>query len=765
MSEELKKKQEEQQRVNLVVKEIKEKIKQQAGLTDVIGSEAKYLKETFWEDVTVNLDEPDDVIETFTSMKQQAELLAERERSKGIIDQQLNTLLRLEDSPYFARIDFHEDGESSPEPIYIGIASLMDQNNEDFLIYDWRAPISSMYYDFSPGEAEYKTPSGIIHGEMTLKRQFMIKNGLISAMFDTGLTIGDQMLQEVLGSQANAKMKSIVATIQKEQNALIRNEKNQILVVQGAAGSGKTSAALQRAAFLLYRHRDTLQASNILFLSPNPLFNSYVASVLPELGEENTEQMTYQEYLKRRLSGSFDIEDPFNQLEELLISADSHDLTLRLEEIQYKSQIAFKSFVDEFIASLSSKGLIFNDLVFLGRKLIDAEDIYQQFYQYDHSLPIPNRIQLLQEWLLKEIRQLEKKERKASWVQEEIELLDREDYLEAFQHLQKKDEEFTEVEQEEKYLINKVVSQRFKPLKNHVKKLKFIDLKKLYEELFSRENDTLYWKEIREKTIREIQQNTLSYEDATAFLYLKDQIEGRKTNGSIKHLFIDEAQDYSPFQFAYLRYLFPYSKLTLLGDINQAIYWHSLDRNTIFAGEEAEFLTLTKSYRSTKQIGQFTASLIPNGHLIEPFDREGELPLIKTVEEEHLYSSLIADIHGLQQKGFKNIAIISKTANKSNRVYENLKEHITVSLIDKTTLKYEEGVQVIPAYLAKGIEFDAVIVIDADDYQVERERKLFYTACTRAMHELHLYQTKGTNLFLKEADPSSYQLEGIEKNI
>ncbi|WP_080846114.1 RNA polymerase recycling motor HelD [Cytobacillus gottheilii] len=757
MSEELNKKQEEQQRVNLVVKEIKEKIKQHSGLTDVIGSEAQHLKQTFWEDVTVNLDEPDDVIETFTSMKQQAELLAERERSKDIIDQQLRTLVRLEDSPYFARIDFHEDGEKEAEPIYIGIASLMDQNNEEFLIYDWRAPISSLYYDFSPGEAEYKTPSGLIHGEMTLKRQFMIKSGEITAMFDTGLTIGDQMLQEVLGGQNNAKMKSIVATIQKEQNALIRNEKSQILVVQGAAGSGKTSAALQRAAFLLYRHRDTLQASNILFLSPNPLFNSYVSSVLPELGEENTEQMTYQEYVKRRLSGSFDIEDPFDQLEELLISSNSEHLTIRLEEIQYKSQTAFKTFIDEYISSLSNKGLLFKDIVFKGRRLITAQDLYQQFYQYDQALPIPNRIQLLQEWLLKEIRQLEKKERKASWVQEEIELLDREDYLEAFQHMQKKEDDFADLDQEEKYLINKVVSQTFKPLKNYVKKLKYIDFKKLYRELFTRDNTASYWEHMKEKTINEIDKNCLSYEDATAFLYLKDHIEGRKTNGSIKHIFIDEAQDYSPFQFAYLRFLFPYSKLTLLGDINQAIYWHSLDRETIFPGEEAEFLTLTKSYRSTKQIGQFTSSFIANGHLIEPFDREGEMPLAITATEDMLYPSLIENIEALQQKGFNNIAVITKTAKKSAEIYQSIREQLTVHLIEKTTTDYVEGVQIIPAYLAKGIEFDAVIVIDADDYTEERERKLFYTACTRAMHELCLFQTKETNIFLKEADQSSYR--------
>ena len=308
----------EQDRVDFVIKEIDKKTKKFKQGAGNVSSDVLELRKTFWEDVTVNMDEPDDVIETAASIKQQAELLSERERTHKQIDKQLNTLARLKYSPYFGRIDFWENGEKSADQVYLGIASLMDEQDENFLIYDWRAPISSLYYDYPPGPAEYETLEGTIKGEMKLKRQFIIRASEIKGMFDTGVTIGDEMLQEVLGNNASTQMKSIVATIQREQNQIIRDERSNLLIVQGVAGSGKTSAALQRVAYLLYRYRGTLKSENIMLFSPNPLFNSYVATVLPELGEENMQQVTFQEYLNHRLGKEFDVEDPFSQMEYLL---------------------------------------------------------------------------------------------------------------------------------------------------------------------------------------------------------------------------------------------------------------------------------------------------------------------------------------------------------------------------------------------------------------------------------------------------------------
>lgn len=234
-----------------------------------IKTEIIDIRKNFWDDVTVNFDEPTDAAETASSIRQQAEVLSERERSHQYIQRRRHLLRELSDSPYFGRIDFTEEKETKAEKVYLGITSLRD-SEDNFLIYDWRAPISSLYYDYSPGPVQYETPGGTVKGVMELKRQYLIRNGQMESVFDTGVTIGDELLQMVLGQQANVQMKNIVSTIQKEQNRVIRNEKKQLLIVQGAAGSGKTSAALQRIAYLLYRYRDQLQAEQILLFPPIP---------------------------------------------------------------------------------------------------------------------------------------------------------------------------------------------------------------------------------------------------------------------------------------------------------------------------------------------------------------------------------------------------------------------------------------------------------------------------------------------------------------
>lgn len=749
----------EQQRVNEIIEEIDRKTANYIGKTKSVGSQVQQIKQEFWDDVTVNLDEPDDVIETFTSIKQQAELLSERERSKGLIDKQLNTLAKLKNSPYFGRIDFHEKGENQSDKIYIGIASLMDSDDENFLIYDWRAPISSLYYDYSPGHAQYETPYGEIKGDITLKRQFIIKNGLINGLFDTGLTIGDQLLQEVLGNQANSQMKSIVATIQKEQNAIIRNTKDKIVVVQGVAGSGKTSAALQRAAFLLYRFRNTLHSDNIILFSPNPLFNSYVATVLPELGEDNMEQTTFQQYLNSRLAGIFIIEDPFDQMEYLLTAEDQEKLAIRKKNIQYKSSLAYKKEIDDYLGYLLNDGLVFTDIVFRGEAIINKESIKSYFYSLEPTIPIPNRMQLLQEWLLIEIRKREKNERRKPWVENAIEFLDKDDYLEAYKDMQKRNNEvsFDDYEIEKKYLTKMIVSKKFKPIKSKIKKMKFIDMKMIFIQLFSHIKNKDY-ELLADYTVKNIQQNHLSYEDATPYLYLQDQIEGKKSNTSIRHIFVDEAQDYSPFQFAFMQELYPYSKWTLLGDLNQSIYFHSLSKSSLYEVAVGKTYRLMRSYRSTKEIVEFTKSLIADGEDIQPFNRKGEKPLLIQCSSNVFYQEMLNKIDECKRAGDETIAVICKTASESEQVYKQLMPDLhNVKLIDKQTLSYEKGVLVIPSYLAKGIEFDAVFIHNAAEYQLEYERKLFYTACTRAMHTLILFSTEDGNPFIKEADETSYR--------
>ncbi|MBS8264151.1 helicase [Mesobacillus boroniphilus] len=763
----------EQERVNSIIEEIDKKAAKWNESSSDVGSDALQIRKTFWEDVTVNFDEADDVAETFTSIKQQAALLSERERTQSQMIRQLQTLSRLRFSPYFGRVDFKEDGENKAERIYLGIATLMDEQEENFLIYDWRAPISGLYYDYSPGPAQYKTETDIIEGSMELKRQFVIKGGKIKAMFETGVTIGDEMLQEVLGNNADTQMKTIVATIQKEQNQIIRNDSSSLVVVQGVAGSGKTSAAMQRVAYLLYKYRNIITSENIMLFSPNPLFNSYVATVLPELGEENMQQATFQEYLSTRFGSEYELEDPFEQM-EFLLEAEKNDTYFdRIESIRFKASLEFKELLDQYTEKLAKGALAFKSLGIKKRAIISKEDIASYYDSLDNNISIPNRIQLVKEWLLKELKRKSKAELSQEWVEKEIQFLEKEDYLEAYKQSQQKqggdDDTFHDFDREQQWLSQMVVKRRFKPLFNAVKRLKFINIRAIYMNFYKdghlrTESMPENWAATCEQAISNLEKRYIAYEDATPFLYLQDLIEGRKSNTSIRHVFIDEAQDYTPFQFSYIKMLFPYSKMTLLGDINQAIYSGPTGAPTILAESALEFgekelYRLTKTYRSTKQIVEFTRQLIEEGDMIEPFNRTGPKPVIVRSHEssDHILKAneLISE---LERSGHKNIAVICKTAKESKAAFEGVKQAHDARLIEKGTMTFENGVNVVPTYLAKGIEFDAVIIYDSSSYTRTEERKLLYTACTRAMHELYVLSKGKLSPLLEKVDEQLYHL-------
>lgn len=763
---------EEQERVNAVIKVIDQKQTALQGDVGELKEDIIELRKNFWEDVTVNMDEPDDVIETHTSLRQQAELLAERERTHGGTYKQLKTLQRLKENPYFGRIDFKESDEPV-EQIYLGIASLMNEEESDFLIYDWRAPISSLYYDFSPGQATYQTPGGSIEGEITLKRQFIIRDGIIKSLFDTGITIGDQLLQEVLSNQSTQQMKSIVATIQREQNLIIRNTKASLLVVQGAAGSGKTSAALQRIAYLLYRFRESLNTSNMLLFSPNPLFNSYVSTVLPELGEENITQTTFLQYLEQQIGNGLTIESPFEQIEIVLNSQKVPEYQIRVEGIKFKATLLFKDRLDHYIQSLSDHGIVFKPLIFRGEVLVSKEAMLDYFYALPRDLSLPNRMEALAEWLYQATRKSAQDEREKEWVEEAIGLLSKETYAKVHHRLQKKKgrkkDTFDDLEREEHLLKKLVVNQHFKKIRRQIKELKFIDLKAIYTNLFLEYktfNPSLpeNWEAICDASIRQLEGGRLYYEDATPFLYLKEKLEGRKKQLAVRHVFIDEAQDYTPFQMAFIKELFPVSKLTVLGDFSQAIFPHTLNMKTLldasqFGLEDQERIELTQSYRSTSEITDFTKALLIDRADIVPFNRHGEKPTVhETLDSSEHKMQVLACIDEIKGRGHETIAIICKTAVESRKAYDQLKSAIPLQLMTEETATFTKGILVLPAYLAKGIEFDAVIIYNASEelYWDESVRRLFYTACTRAMHELHVFSIGGMTQFLNGVNPELY---------
>ncbi|MGE7823061.1 RNA polymerase recycling motor HelD [Paenibacillus sp. NPDC093718] len=755
--------QEEQARVTDVTTKIGNKISQLEASVGDIREVVIDMRKDFWDEVTVNFSNPDDLGETSTNLRQQSQVLAEREHAHLQSSKLLKKYRKLVESPYFGRIDFQEDGTTETDTIYLGTGSFLDEHMETFLVYDWRAPISSLYYDGAPGPAQYETPSGTVKGEMLLKRQFVIHNGEIKVLFDTGVTIGDELLQQVLSHSADDRMKSIVATIQKEQNAVIRNDKTRMLIVQGAAGSGKTSAALQRVAYLLYKYRETLRADQMILFSPNPLFNSYVSTVLPELGEDNMQQTTFQSYLEHRLGKEFELEDVFTQTETLLNADDSPSYRARLESISFKSSGAYLDTIRRYKELLEKSGMLFKPVVFQGKVIVSSDEMSAQFYSYDSAVKLAGRIDLMKEWMLKRLSEFAQSEKDAPWVEEQIQLLDTEDYQRAFQTMRRKQnrksDTFDDFDKERDVLAKMVISNRLKPVRRWIKRFRYVDVKGMYRKLYTDESlfrraagnlETLpdYWEEICSLTVASLDNKSLLYEDATPFLYLKELLQGFRTNTSIRHVIVDEVQDYSGFQLEFLKRLFPRAKMTVLGDLNQAIYAHgealgNLENLVSLYGEEdTEVINLTQSYRSTYEIVDFTRQMIPGGERIVPFNRSGEAPQVVAVnDEERLHEAIVSDIRELHEQGFQYVAVICRTEEESRRVHKQLSADIPTRLITKTTPAFEKGTLVVPAYLAKGVEFDAVIIYNGseDVYHRESDRKLFYTACTRAMHKLHVY--------------------------
>lgn len=770
--------QQEQQRLDIVMETISEQLSKLEKETLQRKNEVVNIRKHFWDEIKVNMDTFDDYLETIIGLRQETQALSVSQSTHKHASKRLSTLRRMQKVPYFGRIDFLEEGMSVKEQVYIGISSLMDKGGEDFLIYDWRSPISSVYYDYLPGPAQYTTPEGIIYGELEKKWQYLIREGVLQSMFDTSLTIGDEILQQVLGQGTNKHMQSIVATIQQEQNRIIRHDQGRLLIVHGAAGSGKTSAALQRIAYLLYKYRDRLNADQIILFSPNAMFNSYVSNVLPELGEENMQQVTFQEYLHHRLSKEFDVENPYEQLEYVLTAANSPTYKSRVASIRFKASTRFFEGIKAYRKSLELFGMIFKDINFRGQPILTAQQIGEQFYRNDTSLNFHNRLEKLTEWILKKVKETEKVEWKKEWVQEEIELLSNEEYHKARVYLAKKQgfarEAIADYEMEPHKLARLIVSKKLKTLRKRIRALQFIDIKEIYKQLFidsEQMNQWIdgetpaEWEAICQATQEMLDEDKLYYEDATPLLLIKELIQGFQTNSAIKHILVDEAQDYSPFQFEFLKRLFPFARMTVLGDFNQAIFAHASEMidfhilTDLYGPDETEVITMTRSYRSTKPIIEFTRKLVPNGERIMPFERDGALPMLTQLPDYvALHHAITTKVEALRNDGYNSIAIICKSAAESKHAYEALSNIEDVKLIKYGSPEYEQGVVIIPSYLSKGIEFEAVIIYDASEhiYGDDSLRRVFYTACTRAMHYLQLYSVGEPSPLLRNAIQESH---------
>lgn len=755
-------KQFEQKHLDQILKMIRAKKAELASSIKSAEGEAKNLNSHFFDDVKLDYDGYSTSMETALSIHQQQQLLDERENAWQHAARQLSTIKKLEQKPYFARVDFKENGQK-PETIYIGLGSFADKNNH-FLIYDWRAPISSIYYDGKLGKVSYNSPEGEITVEMTKKRQFMIENGQIINMFDTNESIGDQMLLEVLGEKSSTQMKSIVTTIQHEQNKIIRNTSAELLFVQGAAGSGKTSAILQRIAYLLYRYRGNLTSSNVIMFSPNQLFNDYIRNVLPEMGEQNMVQMTYWQFVARRLP-KMRVENLFDQFE---------DKTDESAINRFKDSTNFFELLERYAKHLNSRGMVFKNIYFRDKKrpFFDNDKINKIYYSFNSNYNLSNRIDGTREELIKLLNRKISSESKKAWVSDTIQSLSQEQLNELYD---RPDQEFDSEEKEEKFLSRKIVVKALNKVFQQIRHNNFINMRAQYLSFLRavpKIADLAKWK-IKESdwmnhvnSVKEsFKKHYMHMNDVSAYLYLYDRITGRHVDYEMRYVFIDEIQDYTPFQLCYLKYNFPRAKYTMLGDLNQAIFTRDESRSLLkqisglFDPDKTDVVQLTKSYRSTKQLTDFTKQILRQGEKIESFNRQGPKPVIW--KNDHTDRALITLSEILKDNDQANLttAVITKDLDQAKQVAESLKKAgVKVTLIATANQRLVEGTLVIPSYLAKGLEFDAVIMWGAssENYHNIDETQLVYTITSRAMYKLDIIYV-GKKSPLLEVDKRTFE--------
>lgn len=587
-------------------------------------------------------------------------------------------LLKIKSSPYFASI-IVETEEKQVQKLYIGLTYLKDEKLDN-LIYDWRAPICSIFYDYESGPCQYEAPMGIIKSFLHQKRQYKIENQKLLRIIDSAINIDDEILQEVLASESSEKMKNIVTTIQQEQNSVIRNTKDKHLIVQGIAGSGKTSVALHRIAFLLYKIKN-LSSDKVLIFSPNQIFTEYISNVLPELGEENTLQTTFHDYLSKMIKEYKKVESYIDFLNQYYLEENINSNLLK-----YKQSNEIIKDIEKFVQNVEKT--TFFKKGFVENKVYEytKEELNDYFHHRYNSLPFFERISAMAL----------------------------------------------------KFSENNYNGSKKKKSTYHKLLLEALGLKKDYRHILELFYKSPYFKEkIKECDIKKLKNpKQIAYDDALILVYLKGLMEGFYYENTIEQVVIDEAQDYSYLQYLILSKIFKKSSFTLLGDINQNInpfYKYSTleELLSLFPGK---YIELKKTYRSSEEIIEFANQILDLHHVCAI--RKGEKkPVIIRKEKKYLKE----DIKKLKEN-YKSLAIITKNKLVAFSLYEELKREFPLSYIDTTTEEFSKNFVILPAYLAKGLEFDAVLVYQGkDNYFTENEKNLYYVAVTRAQHELYIY--------------------------
>lgn len=625
-----------------------------------------------------------------------------KEEMYRTIDKKLAEFTKLKESPYFGKVNFEDNGYA--EQIYVGRYGLTPEGNFDAAIVDWRAPVASLFYKGTLGETSYKSPDGEVLVDILARRQIMIKKGKLEGFFDSDIDVKDDILQMILSSNAGEKLKDIVMTIQKEQDEIIREERMRVVVVNGVAGSGKTTIALHRVAYLLYNFREQL-GDKVLILGPNDIFIDYIGEVLPTLGESNVNQQTFAHFVINEIGLNEPIIDFTAYLEEVLKGNEEV-----INEIKYKAGEGFISVLDKKCEDLENSYFNVQAAKFFDEEVVSIEEINDLFENYYKYMPLFRRSKKIKRIITEKLKD-------------------------------KRDELVRNLNAEVKGKLASLTEEQLVIEQNNIEFQRKIRIREIVRELMIQKENLAKW--IDNESIVDIYKeftNTenLSYLDLPAILYLMIKLDGKKSSKEIKHIVIDEAQDYSMLQFIVLKELTGFKSYTIVGDSNQRLIKVEeepamLKLKSLFGGFVKNY-ALNKSYRSTFQIMEYASKLLDQNAIV-PFVRKGKFDVeeVEVKDEDDLIDTILETLEDYDDENYDNIAIITKDKEELKKIAPELKKFTKLLAFDREDVIYRGGKVIVPSYYAKGLEFDGVIIVNFDD---NTDDLVKYIMATRALHRL-----------------------------
>ena len=637
-----------------------------------------------------------------------------KEQAFTTIDKKLKELTILKESPYFGRVTFNDLEFDQKDTLYVGRFGVTPEGSYEPVIVDWRAPVASLFYHGSLGEASYTSPDGPIKCDIEGRRQIIVKKGELKGVFDSAIDVKDDILQMVLSNNSSDKLKDVIMTIQQEQDEIIRKERTSNIVVNGVAGSGKTTIALHRVAYLLYNYRKELE-DKVLILGPNGIFMEYISQVLPSLGEVGVKQETFASFALKEMDSELYIMS-FDKYLEKILSEDKEFI----EDAKYKNSYEIIKDLDNLVKEMDKDYFHVEDVKYFGDLVISKKEIEEMFNKHYEYMPLFRRSEKIKRIILSKIK--DKRDEKVWELNEELrkekekltpeELLIEENNLEFRRKLRIRE------------IVKEVMDSRAK-LDNWISREDVLDI-------YDRFNGNK-----KEYTIN----------DLAPILYLAIKLEGKKATKDYRHVVIDEAQDYSPLQFKVVRELTGTKYFTVVGDVNQRLIKYSdlapmMELGKIFDDVNPEIYNLNKSYRSTYEIMEYANKYLDEDRII-PIVRHGKpVEEIEFHNNEELSESIIESLKEFSNEGLESIAIITRDKEELEKVYNLISNKVHLVKFDNEDVLYKGGNVIIPSYFAKGLEFDGVIIVDNGSSKDENEDLIKYIMSTRALHRLKEIQFK-----------------------